>query len=548
MTTINPTRFSILKSVCSAYNESHDISLKIKLNQSADSLLVCLIDRWDTKALDIALTRLFNAELLTDSEVKEYRSILAGHCPKFMTVTQPKSDPKFGQAYRQNRLDYHSAQGNIAVGNQTGDIVKVEKNKSKVKTSIIALSPSLESQFSNVGYMLGNTGQLIKGEYACKVLSELWQDESIEWDTCYLTAGYLEPITINTKPQSERIYLTEYINKWSDIEKELAIKLRPHAVNYNGGYKIPAVLPADQLDDKDLSHETALFTLQDTEYYQRWVDKTTYQTHPTELKRAGKIERQGFKTNVKDPLLRPLLGNNGLIINNIESIEFARFELKRLGSAAKYAARRSTPRKQSVKTKISWGTRFIPVIENQQVALSGSISLPNRGNSKDKIVLMPDGKVILTANGVKESILGHFDPRDLSSCQWSKTLPKAWLVYTPSLGGNILDRALQVLLESKSKRINTIKSVISADNIVNSAKVGNMAYTGGYSERQYKRLKQRSRAWAMNLDNKSLVKFPPGLRTAITKLKAIDVSPVDKSQANRQLIYWYQRKQDYLKG
>lgn len=509
------TKFQVLKSVAKYAGSVH--GLKIALNLSTDILEQKILDTNNPDILDFYIAEMYDSVHFTAEEVKSFYESFTQYIHLF-----PRLSSLVGKLYPPKP-----------------DKVELPKPKTK-PVYYLGLSESLKQQFSQQGFIIKSTGDTITGEYAVRVLSLLWEDDSIIWPTNYRQHGYLLPIKIDIRPDSERIYTTEKLD-FSEYQKldpsiKLELKNLKLVKNNSGVISIPKLRSNLELESqgKDFSSETPLFTLGNVAYYQSFIDKPIYTTNPVTImsKNKGAIISNGFKSSVKQKLLKPLLGNDGLIVENLLDIEYPNFSVsKPLNSASKYATRRKGPRKTTVKSKISWGTKFIPTVESLEIALCGIVRLPNR-DTRDKLLITPMGEINLISDGKVVGKIGRFDFKARES-YWLPGLPDTW-VRSAIDKGSPLDRALFELLEGATKRTSKNIDRITIDYAIEGQHKGKI---NGLTKRELQRLKQNARKYFLNHDNPEVL--PLEVRRAVDKLNDPASSKLQREIANRNLVSYY---------
>jgi hypothetical protein len=116
------------------------------------------------------------------------------------------------------------------------------------------------------------------------------------------------------------------------------------------------------------------------------------------LVKANKVTAQGFNTTLRRQDLKPLFQNGRVLVENILQVIWYSADHENIKTS--FRERQSTYRKAQVKTRISWGTKFIPDgIWGNNKDWSIPVSLPGKtANDKSipaRIALNSNGKVTL---------------------------------------------------------------------------------------------------------------------------------------------------------
>jgi hypothetical protein len=148
----------------------------------------------------------------------------------------------------------------------------------------------------------------------------------------------------------------------------------------------------------------------------------------------------------KYQLTKPVLGNGGVIWENIEDITFPDFKVEKLKSAAEYK-RGSSYRKNIIKTKISWGTKTPVPAEPPLQALSIKVWLGITKN--DRLLILPNGEIWIYCEGKKYKHVGNFNFKNPNDSRWLPNIPVEWITSDPGVTPP-LDRALIKLIEEHS--------------------------------------------------------------------------------------------------
>lgn len=514
------TKFRVLKAVAKYAREKH--GLQIALNLSTDVLESKILDTNNPDILDYYIEQMYQGVYFTKDDIEGFHSSFLSHIDKFPRLSKLHSElfPK------------------------PADKVTVKTEKTK-PVFYLGLSESLEQQFSSQGFIIASTGDVLTGEYAIKVLSLLWQDENYQWPMHYKQHGYLLPVTIDIRPDSERIYTTEKLSHkaYQELDPQIKIHLKKlNAIkNVSGEIIIPKLRSALELEKqgKDFSKETPLFSIDNIAYYQSFIDKPIYSTNPTTIlsKNKGALIQNGFKSSIKQKLLKPLVGNDGLIHENILEITYPDFTVKPLPKASNYSNRRKTPRKTAVKSKISWSAKFIPTVEKLEIALQGIVRLPGRSDNlmekpKDKLLVNPDGSINLVSDGKIVGKIGEIDIKKREGF-WFPGIPAAW-VEASLENASPLDRALSEILEGVSKRASKNIDRLTVDYAMEKE---HKSHINGLSKRELLRMKQSARKYFLGHDNPDVL--PLIVRRSVDKLNDPQSSKLQREIANRNLVSYY---------
>jgi hypothetical protein len=517
------TKYQVLKSICKYAGEKH--GLKIALNLSTDVLEQKIVDTNNPDILDFYIVEMYQSVHFTKNE-----------CLVFWE--HPTIKP--------NRDKFPRLSALIAeLFPPKADKVTVKTEKTK-PVFYLGLSESLQQQFGSQGFIVASTGDCVTGEYAVKVLSLLWSDDSYSWPVHYKQHGYLLPITIDIRPDINRIYTTQKLaqDAYQDLNPRIKAELKKiDAIRNNGSEIIIPKLRSEielEKQDKDFSSETPLFSIDGVSYYQSFIDKPIFSTNPLTLltKNKGALISNGFKSSIKSKLLKPLVGNDGLIIENILEITYPDFTVsKPLTDASKFASRRKNPRKTTVKSKISWSTKFIPTVEKLEIALQGIVRLPGRSDNpmekpKDKLLVNPDGSINLVSDGKIVGKIGHLNLKTREG-YWLPGIPVNWVEATIE-NASPLDRALSEILEGVSKRASKNLDRLTVDYALENE---HKSYINGLSKRELQRLKQSSRKYFLNHDNLDVM--PINVRRSVDKLNDPTSTKLQREIANRNLMSYY---------
>jgi hypothetical protein len=397
----------------------------------------------------------------------------------------------------------------------------IHKNINKNKTQDLKVSvhsPNLQSSFQQIGYTDQN-GFSVLGDEAARVLTALY---TIRKDSLYSS---LRP---------------------------------PQNLIDSGVYYYPCRLEIEP------------------EYTQVELDgkiikRPVYIPHTTTRVVSNKVVSQGFNSKTRTLSLQalffsaPIKSSNGKIVGYSEpEIQLDRVKSIQWGTITRIETKKgqnkktSTYKKDKVKSKISWGTKFVGVNWDHTLTHGITVSLPNDpGNTSSKryrMVLEPSGNISLyNKNNTLFGLIGKYSV-EYSQTHNSFDLKGSW-VGVPAHWIQSLDKNISRLIYSNSRIQEKLKSeMVVTHNHVKFAKQVRSRLT----PRQYKRLNQNARKvafhWLDNPEKKSLLPIDVMQACLLLRDKQIILTKQDGElvkdeikmnrntyQLNAVIISWYQR-------
>lgn len=330
--------------------------LEVKLNAKTEDLKAALIDSFkDLKILDYVIANYspvdrFNSELALIAKQLGLKLTLK----KCLSVLMPKIDPAPNPVSTQDRIKA------VKPGSKVNTL---PKKIGKVKD---LSAVSLQDQFASVGFKDQND-ELILTDVAQIVLTTLWELDPVEYPDIAPNGhvrqnGYYSPAIITVKPVTQQIETGKVDQDGNKVYRDMPV------------YRV--------------NHRTVI--------------------------EANKVLRNSSRNGVSDRKLDllPFIAGNEVLIENIVSVQW--FVTSPIEARPDQRKKASTLRKNSIKSKRSWSTRYVRTVLDPQVSYGCEVNLPLKTKTvKYRLVLEAHGKVSLYQNGSLYRVLGrwnsHFD-------------------------------------------------------------------------------------------------------------------------------------------
>lgn len=339
--------------------------VEVKLNVKTEDLKLALIDSFkDLEILDYVICQYspvdrFNSELAIIAKQLGLKLTLK----KCLSRLMPKVDPAPSPVSTQDQVK------SVKPGSKVNAL---PKKIGKVKD---LSAVSLQDQFAYIGFKDQNE-DLVLTDVAQIVLTTLWELDPVEYPDIAPNVhvrqnGYYSPCVITVKPVTQQI-------ETGKIDQD--------------GNKI-------------------------------FRDMPVYRPNPRTVIEANKVLRNSSRNGVADRKLDllPLISNDEVLIDNIVSVQW--FVTSPIETRPDQRKTASTLRKNTVKTKLSWSTRYVRTTLDPKVSYGIDVSLPvsmdtldpdNCKKTKYRLVLENHGKVSLYHNGSLYMVIGNwhssFDP------------------------------------------------------------------------------------------------------------------------------------------
>jgi hypothetical protein len=333
--------------------------LEVKLNAKTEDLKLALIDSFkNLECLDYVIANYspvdrFNAELTLIAKQLGLKLTLK----KCLSVLMPRIDPTPSPVSTQDRVK------SVKPGSKVNALPrKIEKVKD-------LSAVSLQDQFASIGFKDQN-GELVLTDVAQIILTTLWELDPVEYSGLAPNGhvrqnGYYSPALITVKPVTQQVESGKLDQDGNKIYRDVPI------------YRV--------------NHRTVI--------------------------ESNKVLRNSSRNGVSDRKLDllPLIADNEVLIDNIESVQWFVTSPKETRPDQRKTA--STLRKNTVKTKLSWSTRYVRTVLDPSVSYGIEVSLPvsmdtldpdNCRKVKYRLVLENHGKVSLYQDGMLSQVIGRW--------------------------------------------------------------------------------------------------------------------------------------------
>lgn len=247
------------------------------------------------------------------------------------------------------------------------------KPKSDVKPKKIGkikdiAAVSLADQFASVGFKDQN-GDVTLTDVSQIVLTVLWELDPVEYPDLAPNGfvrqhGYYSPCIIHIKPVTKLVDIGKIDDEGNKIYREVPV----------------------------------------------------YRPNQRTVVEANKVLRNSSRNGVADRKLDllPIISGNQVLLDNIERVEWFTTQPPEVKADQKKTA--STLRKNAVKNKLSWSTRYVRTVLDPQVSYGIEVSLPVDSESTDpntkrvkyRLVLENHGKVSLYRQGSLYQVIGRW--------------------------------------------------------------------------------------------------------------------------------------------
>jgi hypothetical protein len=384
--------YNQLQSIALEINET--CNTEIKRNDKKNILTQAIVETSQTnvEAMDIWLSNYLTDEVLI-SQASDMKALDLKRClARVNDILESRiNSTKAVTRTPRNTASKETLQRGVSVLPENRELLprKIDKTISEISVN----SPNLKASFNDVGFTDQN-GTVYRGQVAERVLTELWLSDNpvIKPPLEVKTTGYRAMAIVEIAPETKEV-----------IDKDGNVSFRPIFISNQ-----KTIVENNKVLNNSANH--------------------------------------GHATRVYD--LRPLFTNNAVNLENIVKVDWIVTATEDKRQQNKTV---SSYRKNSVKTKISWKTRYIAVDFNPTVSYGKLITLPLDDKTiKCRLVLEVTGSINLYRNDVLWLTVGRYSVQyDHASNtllatgdHFSKNVKPEWYP--------ILDKHIQDLIASNS--------------------------------------------------------------------------------------------------
>jgi hypothetical protein len=413
---------------------------EIKRNDKKQALTLSIIEtsQSNIEAMDIWLSNYLTDEVLI-SQASDIKALDLTRClARINQILDARINAGKAMAKTQrNTASQETLQRDTSVLPENRELLPrvIDKTISEISVN----SPNLQDAFRDIGFTDQN-GTVYRGQVAERVLTELWSSDNptIKPPLEVKTSGYRVMAIVEIAPETKEI-----------IDKDGNVSFRPIFISNQ---------------------------------------KTVIENNRV-LSNSG---NHGHATRVYD--LRPLFTNNAVNIDNIVSVNWI---VTATEDKRQQNIKASSYRKNAVKSKISWHTRYIAVDFDARVSYGKLITLPLDGKVKCRLVLETTGSINLYRDDKLWLTVGRYSVQyDHASNtllatgdHFSKNVKPEWYP--------ILDKHIQDLISSNSHIVDrhnekTFLELLAHDEY-------RRCFGSKLDNRQYKKVRGKARKAIFNL-------------------------------------------------
>jgi hypothetical protein len=432
-----------------SYNQLQAIALEInqtigsqiKRNDKKNILTQAIVvtSQTNVEAMDIWLSNYLTDEVLI-SQASDIKTLDLTRClarVNQILAARINSSKAVTKAPR-NTTSQETLQRDVSILPENRELLPRKIDRAVQEISVN--SPNLKSSFSDVGFTDQN-GTVYRGEVAERVLTELWLSDNpiIKPPLEVKTSGYRVMAIVEIAPETKEI-----------IDKDGNVSFRPIFISNQ-----KTIVENNKVLSNSASH--------------------------------------GHATRVYD--LRPLFTNNSVNLENIISVDWI---VKATEDKRQQNKTVSSYRKNAVKSKISWHTRYIAVDFDARVSYGKLITLPlDNKTVKCRLVLETTGSINLYRNDVLWLNIGRYSVQyDHASNtllatgdHFSKNVKPEWYP--------ILDKNIQDLISSNSHIVDRHNEKTFLELLANDE--FRRCFGRKLDNRQYKKVRGKARKAIFNL-------------------------------------------------
>lgn len=482
MTTEINLSYSALQKIALEINQA--CSTDIKRNDKKDVLIESILQTCENSliASDIWLSY-----SLTDEQLIEQKDSIDKTLPKCFTRLNEIISTRL-KTSKATKTEVRSAVPVKTFASDNPDTLgkaksRVEsRNIGKLNREISANTPNLQDDFARIGFSDQN-GTLYRGEIAQQILTDLW----------------------------------DYDGKNTLIRPPFQVR--------SEGYKHPAIVHIFPVTKENvLGNDIPV----------RISNQTTVIQNNKVLRNS---HNHGHTANQRLYDLKPLLSDGIVLLENIQKVEW----FKTVESKKPQDKKSSSYRKNSVKSKIIWQTKYIAVDFSPKVSYGKLITLPIYEPSpktvKCRLVLETtlainlyrDDKLWLTVG--RYSVQYDKSTNTLTACgeHFTNALLPGW--------EPILDKNIQGLIASNSHKIDTHNELTFLESIAYHEYRNSHGKT--LNNKQYTKLKRQARKAMFSLYHSNPEALPSDVRKVCHKLDndaSLALDHKERSKLNKILI------------